>query len=77
MITYKITFFNAIPQKWGNYVLYKSTTEKFSYVKSFDTDSPKRGLAFAKRSVKRARVLNPNLGFNVRIETICSNPSFK
>lgn len=72
----KITFFNSVPEKFGEYTLHRSTTEKSSIIKTFNTDNSRRAMAFAKRYVKRARILNAELGHNVRIETVCANPSY-
>lgn len=66
----KLTFYNTKPERFGEYTLFRSTTEKKAFELSYNTDSSKRALSLAKRKRRKIIAENPELGANTRLEFI-------
>ena len=63
----KITFFNTVPHKAGDYTIHRSTTEKAVFLKIYKTENVKRAFSYAKRFINKQSL---ELGRNTCTEVI-------
>ena len=70
MLHIRITFFNTVIRKFGDYELHQNVSEKCRFEFSYNTDSHNRALSYATRRKNKIRAKNPSVGYNARIEFI-------